>query len=292
MHKVFTAITCGISIIQNIMENKTEIRNELLKKFQVKSIKELLKNKQFDLYLEKEALIKGEFFQKIYRILIEDPEKYSAELNTFTKLMKYLKNTYKVENVKIGLFSTDTGIAYFCTRLIEQYLQNSLIENVKIDVDITSRISGFGKGIKYFQEALNNLADVYVRTLMKWYKKGYDIYTIITGGLKIEVAYLTVLSFLVKSKIVYTPKQAEKLIKEESPIALKFLEKHLGVSTKKMVFIGDNYNDIDAMRIAGLSVAMGNSPDEVKKVADMIVPSCDEEGVSYLVREMMRGGLK
>ncbi|RKX54702.1 MAG: hypothetical protein DRP30_01525 [Thermotoga sp.] len=74
--------------------------------------------------------------------------------------------------------------------------------------------------------------------------------------------------------------------------ALKFLEKHLGISTKKMVFIGDNYNDIDAMRIAGLSVAMGNSPDEVKKVADMVVPSCDEEGVSYLVREMMRGGLK
>jgi len=30
----------------------------------------------------------------------------------------------------------------------------------------------------------------------------------------------------------------------------------------------------------------------VKKVADMVVPSCDEEGVSYLVREMMRGGLK
>lgn len=29
---------------------------------------------------------------------------------------------------------------------------------------------------------------------------------------------------LIEKKIVYTPKQAEKLIKEESPLALKFLE--------------------------------------------------------------------
>ena len=41
---------------------------------------------------------------------------------------------------------------------------------------------------------------------------------------------------------------------------------------------GDNFNDIDMIRYAGLGVAMGNATDEVKEAADIITDINDNEG--------------
>ena len=41
---------------------------------------------------------------------------------------------------------------------------------------------------------------------------------------------------------------------------------------------GDNFNDIDMIRYAGLGVAMGNAADEVKEVADIVTDINDNEG--------------
>ena len=42
---------------------------------------------------------------------------------------------------------------------------------------------------------------------------------------------------------------------------------------------GDNYNDVDLLRAVGLGVAMGNAPQDVRRQADLVAPSNDEEGV-------------
>mgnify|MGYP000314396344 FL=1 len=41
---------------------------------------------------------------------------------------------------------------------------------------------------------------------------------------------------------------------------------------------GDNFNDIDMIRYAGLGVAMGNAAYEVKEAADIVTDINDNEG--------------
>ena len=49
--------------------------------------------------------------------------------------------------------------------------------------------------------------------------------------------------------------------------------------------IGDNFNDMDMIEYAGIGVAMGNAPDEVKAVADEVTLSNDEDGLKYTLEK-------
>ena len=69
--------------------------------------------------------------------------------------------------------------------------------------------------------------------------------------------------------------------------AMRCIQKHCGVSLDQIVAIGDYYVDIEMIRAAGLGIAMGNAPDEVKEAADRVTTSCDEEGV-YIALKSLR----
>ncbi|MCF6136156.1 Cof-type HAD-IIB family hydrolase [Alkalihalobacillus berkeleyi] len=73
---------------------------------------------------------------------------------------------------------------------------------------------------------------------------------------------------------------------------LKVLGKHLGISMKEMVVIGDFTNDIEMIRQAGLGVAMGNASKSVQQAADWVTRSNDQHGVNYMVREVFRRQMK
>jgi Cof subfamily protein (haloacid dehalogenase superfamily) len=62
----------------------------------------------------------------------------------------------------------------------------------------------------------------------------------------------------------------------------------LGLTSKEMVYIGDDLDDIPLIDAAGLGVAMGNSPFEVKKAADWVTRSNNQHGVTYMVKEHFR----
>ena len=47
--------------------------------------------------------------------------------------------------------------------------------------------------------------------------------------------------------------------------------------------IGDNNNDMGTMEFAGLSVAMGNATDQIKKTADHITEDNDSSGVAKAI---------
>ena len=53
--------------------------------------------------------------------------------------------------------------------------------------------------------------------------------------------------------------------------------------------IGDNPNDLPMIRKAGVGVAMGSAPDEVKREAKLIAPTNDEEGVAWVLEELGLG---
>lgn len=58
---------------------------------------------------------------------------------------------------------------------------------------------------------------------------------------------------------------------------LKML-KRLNIDVKEAVYIGDDFDDIEAIKNCGIGVAMANALDEVKKVADFITDTNDSEG--------------
>ena len=49
--------------------------------------------------------------------------------------------------------------------------------------------------------------------------------------------------------------------------------------------IGDNANDIEMIRSAGLGVAMGNASPQVKEIADLVVRNNDENGVADAIEK-------
>lgn len=60
---------------------------------------------------------------------------------------------------------------------------------------------------------------------------------------------------------------------------LSDLAKLLNIDLKNTIAIGDNYNDIAMLKIAGLSVAAGNAIQEVKAICDYTTNADNNEGV-------------
>lgn len=69
---------------------------------------------------------------------------------------------------------------------------------------------------------------------------------------------------------------------------LRVLGQHLKIAPEEMVAIGDSDDDKEMIEMAGLGVAMGNAPYEVKKAADWITRNNDDQGVSYMIKEHFR----
>jgi len=69
--------------------------------------------------------------------------------------------------------------------------------------------------------------------------------------------------------------------------ALEELASFLGISLSQIVAIGDGANDVSLLSTAGLGVAVGNAHDELKTVADHIVPDVDHSGVAVAVEKFV-----
>jgi len=66
--------------------------------------------------------------------------------------------------------------------------------------------------------------------------------------------------------------------------ALKALAEQWGISPSEIIAIGNYYNDLDMLQYAGVGIAMGNAPDEVKKMADDVTASNNEDGVHLALK--------
>ena len=65
--------------------------------------------------------------------------------------------------------------------------------------------------------------------------------------------------------------------------ALEALAAHLGISTAEVMAVGDGSNDIPLLSTAGLSIAMGNAPKEVKAVADYVTLDVERHGLAEAI---------
>ncbi|WP_236685761.1 HAD family hydrolase [Demequina oxidasica] len=69
--------------------------------------------------------------------------------------------------------------------------------------------------------------------------------------------------------------------------ALEALRRQLGVYPDHTVAVGDGNNDIDMLKWAGRSAAMGNAIERVRETADRVVPSVEDDGVLDVLLPMI-----
>lgn len=72
---------------------------------------------------------------------------------------------------------------------------------------------------------------------------------------------------------------------------MRVLAQDCGIPMDRLVAIGDNYNDLDMFLAAALSVAMANSPDEVKDRADLVAGDVAAGGAADILERIARGDL-
>jgi Cof subfamily protein (haloacid dehalogenase superfamily) len=64
---------------------------------------------------------------------------------------------------------------------------------------------------------------------------------------------------------------------------MEFLAEQLGFAQERTIAFGDGENDIELVDWAGYGVAVENAHELVKKVADFVCPSVDQEGVAQVL---------
>ncbi|MCI2257129.1 Cof-type HAD-IIB family hydrolase [Domibacillus sp. PGB-M46] len=65
--------------------------------------------------------------------------------------------------------------------------------------------------------------------------------------------------------------------------ALKRVAEYYGIPLHDTMAIGDNFNDIPMLELAGLSIAMGNGDPLVKEMCDTVTYSNDKNGVAHAI---------
>lgn len=69
--------------------------------------------------------------------------------------------------------------------------------------------------------------------------------------------------------------------------AVEILGKCLNINKNEIIAIGDNYNDLSMIKYAGLGIAMGNSPQEIKDESDYVTYSNEEDGVCKAIEKFI-----
>jgi hydroxymethylpyrimidine pyrophosphatase-like HAD family hydrolase len=66
------------------------------------------------------------------------------------------------------------------------------------------------------------------------------------------------------------------------------MAKRLDISTDAVATIGDMQNDLAMFGVSGMSIAMGNATDDVKKLATHVTASNEEEGFTKAVDMILK----
>lgn len=70
-------------------------------------------------------------------------------------------------------------------------------------------------------------------------------------------------------------------------IGVRYLAELLGIAAANVMTIGDNFNDVEMLEYAGVGVAMGNAPPEVKSIAQWVAPSVEQDGAAAAIEEFV-----
>lgn len=71
--------------------------------------------------------------------------------------------------------------------------------------------------------------------------------------------------------------------------AVEFWSRYRGFAREEVMAIGDNYNDLEMLRFAGVPVVMGNAEEALKQQGWAVTLDCDSGGVARAVERYVLG---
>ncbi len=71
-------------------------------------------------------------------------------------------------------------------------------------------------------------------------------------------------------------------------IGVRYLaEELMGLDRNHVMAIGDNFNDLEMLEYAGIGVAMGEAPEDVKEIADWVTTGVEEDGAAVAIEKFL-----
>jgi len=172
----------------------------------------------------------------------------TLEYNT---LFYHYENKRKQSNEKLNINIIENMREYIQKSDINEYLKITIADS---DPIIFSSIV----------RKIKNIKDIDVLDVEHISKK-----TIINGTQKLEIKY---------NEKEITLKNVNKWT------AIKYLIDKLNISREEVIAIGDNINDVEMIQNAGLGVAMGNSAENIKNIANVVTKSNNDSGVADIFK--------
>ncbi|MGP1608810.1 MAG: Cof-type HAD-IIB family hydrolase [Clostridium sp.] len=217
------------------------------------------------------SIFNGYLTQEKVLEIIEMCEKHSIYYNVYTqndiltKTLEYNILFYYKENIfKPNDKKTNINVVEDIRKYI---IDNNISEFLKITVCDKSKI--------IFQNILRKLREI----------QGIDVLDVAHMSKKIikeGTKYFDV-------HYCYTEISREGINKWT---AIKELANHLNISEKEILTIGDNINDYEMVKNAGIGVAMENGSPKVKEVAAYITKNNQEDGVALAIEKYVLNDAK
>lgn len=138
------------------------------------------------------------------------------------------------------------------------------------------------------KKIINSLEDIFDEKISQLIVESYDIESM--KKFKKELINIPNIKISNKSR---NPKDSNKILfyditnKDVSKgNAIKILCDYLKIDINKTMAIGDSDNDIEMLQVSNVKIAMSNATDNLKKVANFVTLSNDQEGVAVVLEQL------
>ncbi|MBS4536645.1 HAD family phosphatase [Clostridium sp. D2Q-14] len=198
--------------------------------------------------------------------------------NNYKTIIEHMLNK---EEVKVIIYVIKSEFPKVSISLYSgtQWIVDKLDKWVEIEADIT-KDSPKVQNLQLF--LLENQAPIHKLLLVEEPKVIQELHKYL------QKLHLKDSSFYL-SKDNYLEVTSKKVSKER---ALIEIANYYDVPLSKAMAIGDNFNDIPMLTLAGLGIVMSNAPQEAKKSADVETRSNNENGVSQAIQNYILSSLK
>lgn len=160
---------------------------------------------------------------------------------------------------------------------VHTYVENDIItEKGNQYTDIEGQLTGMQiKEVSSFTEHVQN--DVVKLLMLEDPEKLAQVEKILQKELEGKISVM-------RSKPFFLELTNSEVDKGKS---LNHLIQILGIRQDEVIAVGDGYNDLPMIKFAGLGVAMGNAPEEIKQQADYVTATNNEDGVAKVVEKFI-----
>lgn len=194
-------------------------------------------------------------------LIIDCEQNVLLEKHCDIKLAREVVDYLRQENFHMNVYINDKLIAENNSKYIKDYAE--------------------GKFIKY--EIVDSLDNVPFDDLNKILAIDYDTNRIESLVYDLCKKYKEKL-YIVKSTPYFCEVSNPEATKGNG---IRFLADKWNIKQEEIMAVGDQDNDIEMLLAAGVRVAMGNATENLKKVANFITKTVDEDGVVHAINEFI-----